>query len=104
MKRIIIAAASFAVLMPAAAVQIERPYEELDVERNLPELRTDQPRTDTQTTPERYEPKRVDRARAPGPTERRFEQSGEASAGGEGPRLAARSPWAEDHHFVAPEP
>jgi len=104
MKRVFIAAASFAALVPAAAVQIERPYEELDVERRLPEVQADRSRTGTQSPPQQPEPERVDRTPATGPAaEPRFAQSGEASAGGEGPRLAMRSPWSEDHHFIAPE-
>jgi hypothetical protein len=84
MKRLI-TAVSFALLATPALADNGKPYEQLDVDRALPELR-------------------IERAQVAvsGNTRSDVEISTEASAGDTGVSARAEGPWANDHNFIAP--
>ena len=81
MKRII-AAVSFAVLATPVLAD-NKPYEQLDVDRTLPTFTVNQP----------------ERVASAGNTRSDVEISTEANRA---EPVAAQSPWADDHHFIAP--
>ena len=83
MKRLI-AAVSFA-LLAAPALADNKPYEQLDVDRALPEISVDR----TQVA-------------VAGNTRSDVEISTAASAGDTGVSKRADGPWANDHNFIAP--
>ena len=108
MKRLI-AAVSFAVLaVPAVAADSGKPFEQLDLDRALPQINipvNEARNVDTRSLP--YEQVQVDRAL---PTFRsdsvRFaaasgQTASDASIATDAVE-SAESPWANDHNFIAP--
>jgi hypothetical protein len=85
MKRLIVAASLAAAALPALAVEIGKPYEQLDVDRALPNIA------------ERVvQGERTRYAAAAGETRSDAVDSGEARP--------AVSPFAHQHDFIAPAP
>ena len=93
MKRLI-AAVSFAVLaVPAVAAEYGKPFEQLDLDRALPQLSISEVQSSGQAT----------QVAASGSTRSDVEIAVEASdVESTGPGLAT-GPWANDHNFIAPQ-
>jgi len=110
MKRII-AAVSFAVLAVPAFAETGKPFEQLDLDRALPQINipASEPRNvDVGSLP--YEQTQVDRALPTFDAERvRFAAAGGATVSDASiatstteSSQAAQSPWANDYNFIAP--
>jgi hypothetical protein len=105
MKRLI-AAVSFAVLATPAFADNGKPFEQLDLDRALPNI----PEVDVRSTQypfggsAPYEQVEVDRALLNLPMERsRVAASGSTRSDIElSTDAAEESPWAKDHNFIAP--
>jgi hypothetical protein len=108
MKRLIIAAAF---VTTAAYADIGKPFEQLDLDRALPTSLPNNVAAHESIPPERlpYEQSQVDRGdnRQPARTQPervQVVQVGNASykSGDASDEAPARSPWANDHNFIAP--
>ena len=110
MKRLI-AAVSFAVLaVPAVAADYGKPFEQLDLDRALPQIdvaAVESRSVDTSSLP--YEQVQVDRALPSfgSETVRLAAASGQTASDASiatdaVESSAAESPWANDHNFIAP--
>jgi len=105
MKRLILASALSAVALSASAVEIGAPYEQLNIDRQLPniEFAPVEPYVADSRAP--FEQLAIDRALPNLPVQNaQFaavagSTQSDASAGG---GVSAQSPWANDWNFIAP--
>ena len=105
MKRLILASALSAVALSASALEIGKPFEELDLDRALPNIEfapVEQHAADSRAP---FEELAIDRALPNLPVQNaQFAEvagstQSDASAGG---GVSAKSPWANDYNFIAP--
>ncbi len=105
MKRLILASALSAVAFSASALEIGKPFEQLDLDRALPNIEfapVEQYVADSRAP---FEELAIDRALPNLPVQNaQFAEVGgstrsDASAGG---GVSAKSPWANDYNFIAP--
>jgi hypothetical protein len=105
MKRLILASALSAVALSASALEIGKPYEELDLERALPNIEFAPVEQYVANSRAPYEELAIERALPNLPVQNaQFAEvagstQSDASAGG---GVSAKSPWANDYSFIAP--
>ena len=105
MKRLILASALSAVALSASALEIGKPFEQLDIDRALPNIEFAPVAPYVADSRAPFEQLAIDRAlpNLPGQNAQFAEVAGstrsDASAGG---GVAAKSPWANDWNFIAP--
>src|SRR4051812_19693360 len=105
MKRLILASALSAVALSASALEIGKPFEQIDLDRALPNIEFAPVDQYVATSRAPFEDLAIDRALPNLPAHNRqvAEVAGstksDASVGGE---VSAASPWANDYNFIAP--
>ena len=105
MKRLILASALSAVAFSASALEIGKPFEQIDLDRALPNIEFAPVAPYVADSRAPFEQLAIDRALPNLPVQNAqfAEVAGstrsDASAGGE---TSAKSPWANDYNFIAP--
>jgi hypothetical protein len=110
MKRLVAALGFTAVALSASALEFGTPYEQLDVDRALPEINFAPVEPYVADSGAPFEQLAIDRALPDLPGQ--STQYAEAAAGGTrtdasigaGAEADGDSPWANDHNFIAPAP
>ena len=94
MKRLIAAVALSSVALSASALEIGKPYEDLDIDRALPNITFAPVEAYVADSRAPYEDLVIDR------TLPSF--AGRADTASTGSTQSAQSPWANDYNFIAP--
>ena len=95
MKRLIAAVALCSVALSASALEIGKPFEQLDLDRALPNIEFAPVDAYVADSRAPYEQLAIDRALP--------DLSGQKAQAAEGTGVvSAESPWANDHNFIAP--
>lgn len=106
MKRLIAAVGFTAVALSASAVEVGAPYEQLEVDRALPQIEFAPVAAYVAGSSAPFEPLTIDRAlpNLDGQNVQLAQAAGGGTRSDASAEVSAEPPWASDHNFIAPAP